>query len=228
MTIPEPIRGILFDMDNTLFDLVAAKHEACKSVVRHFGRDDGNDLFDYFLRPHYGFEDWRNIRDYLADRDIFAPPDYHLSCSTYEKVKLDALRPYPGISNILRTMKSKGIPLALVTDADMVHARGRLGVSGFSGVFDHMVTFEMTGRKKPDHAPFLLALKKLGLEPAEVVMIGDSPVRDLAPAREIGMRTVYARYGDRLAETRGEINEHDCAADTGELGAMLLDLVGRG
>jgi len=213
-------------MDNTLFDLVAAKNEACRSVVRHFGRDDWEDLFDYFMRPQYGFEDWRNIRDYLVDRDIFAPGEYHLSCSMYETVKLKAIRPYPGISDILETLKSSGIPLALVTDADMVHARARLEVSGFSGMFGHMVTYEMTGRKKPDHAPFLLALRKLGTTAPETVMVGDSPVRDLAPAREIGMHTIYARYGDRLAGTRGDVACHGCAGDAGELADLLMPLIG--
>jgi putative hydrolase of the HAD superfamily len=219
------IKGIIFDMDNTLFDLVAAKYEACRTVVRHFGRDDWEDLFNYFMRPAYGFEDWRNIRDYLVDRDIFSPADYHLSCSNYETVKLGAIRPYPGISDLLGNLKTRGIPLALLTDADMVHARARLGVSGFKGLFDHLVTFEMTGRKKPDHAPFLLALKKLDLEATDTAMIGDSPVRDLAPAREIGMHTVYARYGDRLAGTRGEITGHECIDTIAELEDLLMPLI---
>ncbi|HVP94282.1 MAG TPA: HAD-IA family hydrolase [Methanoregulaceae archaeon] len=221
----EKIQGIIFDMDNTLFDLVEAKLEACRSVARHFGRDDWEDLFSYFMRPEYGFEDWRHIRDYLVDRNIFVPAGYRWSCSMYETVKLDSIRPYPGISDVLETLNARGIPLALVTDADMVHARARLDVSGFSGRFEHMVTYEMTGRKKPDHAPFLLALKKLGLGASETVMIGDSPVRDLAPAKEIGMHTVYARYGDRLAGTRGEITGHYCVDDAGDLGELLLPLL---
>jgi len=219
------IKAVIFDMDNTLFDLVEAKQEACRSVALYLGRDDWEELFNYFMRPAYGFEDWRNIRDYLVDRNIFVPADYHRSCSIYETVKLDTIRPYPGISDVLHILREGGVPLALVTDADMVHARARLEVSGFGGQFSHMVTYEMTGRKKPDHAPFLLALRELGSRASETIMIGDSPVRDLAPAKEIGMRTVYARYGDRLAGSRGEITGHDCVDDTGELGRLLLPLV---
>ena len=219
------VKGVIFDMDNTLFDLVKAKQEACRSVTRYLERDDWEDLFNYFTRPAYGFEDWRNIRDYLVDRNIFVPADYRRSCSIYETVKLDTIHPYPGISDILGTLRDGNVPLALVTDADMVHARARLEVSGFSGLFSHMVTYEMTGRKKPDHAPFLLALKKLGFMASETIMIGDSPVRDLAPAKEIGMHTIYARYGDRLAGTRGGITGHDCVDDARELEKLLLPLV---
>jgi putative hydrolase of the HAD superfamily len=222
------IQGIIFDMDNTLFDLVAAKQKACRSVALYFGCDDGEILFDYFTRPVYGFEDWRNIRDYLVDQDIFTAADYHRACTLYETEKLNAITPYPGIYDVLRSFKTRSIPLALVTDADMSHATGRLNISGLAGLFGHMVTFEMTGRKKPDHAPFMLALKKLGTGPSETVMIGDSPVRDLDPARAIGMRTVYARYGDRFAGTRGDITGHVCIDDIPDLNALLMPLIRTG
>ncbi|MCU0630393.1 MAG: HAD family hydrolase, partial [Methanoregulaceae archaeon] len=112
---------------------------------------------------------------------------------------------YPGVTEVVLEIRRKGIPLGLVTDADMYHSRRRLEKAGLSGAFDQIVTYEMTGRKKPDTAPFLLSLKKLGSESSMTAMIGDSPHRDLVPAREVGMQTFYARYGDRLANTRGEI-----------------------
>jgi len=203
--VQKRINAVLFDMDNTLFDLIGAKMAACDTASSYLGRDDGKDLFGYFLRPDWGFEDWRNIRDYLLDRDIFTVPRYYDVCSLYEQEKLKNITAYPGVTEVVLEIRRRGIPLALVTDADMYHAKRRLEKTGLSGAFDHMVTFEMTGRKKPDTAPFLLALRKLGSESAETAMIGDSPHRDLVPAREVGMQTFYARYGDRLAETREDV-----------------------
>ncbi|MEI7434619.1 MAG: HAD family hydrolase [Methanomicrobiales archaeon] len=201
----EGVRAVIFDMDNTLFDLIGAKMAACDTTSGYLERDDGQELFAYFLRPDWGFEDWRNIRDYLLDRDIFTIPRYFEVCSLYEQEKLNHITAYPGVREVVLEIRQKGVPLALVTDADMSHARRRLEKAGLSGAFDHIVTYEMTGRKKPDTAPFLLALRKLGSESAATAMIGDSPHRDLAPAREVGMQTFYARYGDRLANTRCEV-----------------------
>ncbi|MDD1716568.1 MAG: hypothetical protein LUQ01_06185, partial [Methanolinea sp.] len=53
--IKNPVRAVLFDMDNTLFDLVAAKQEACRAVVASLPRGRGEELFEYFLRPSRGF-----------------------------------------------------------------------------------------------------------------------------------------------------------------------------
>jgi putative hydrolase of the HAD superfamily len=201
----EGVSAVIFDMDNTLFDLIGAKMAACDTVSEYLGRDDGQDLFGYFLRPDWGFEDWRNIRDYLIERDIFTIPGYYEVCSLYEQEKLNNISAYPGVTEVVLEIREKGVPLGLVTDADMYHARRRLEKAGLSGAFDHIITYEMTGRKKPDTAPFRLALRKLGSESSVTAMIGDSPHRDLAPAREVGMQTFYARYGDRLADTRGEV-----------------------
>ena len=199
------VRAVIFDMDNTLFDLIGAKVAASNSVSEYLGRDDGQDFFDYFLRPDWGFEDWRNIRDYLLDRDLFTISRYFEVCNLYEKEKLNHITPYPGVTQVILEIRQKGIPLGLVTDADMYHAKRRLEKAGLSDAFDHLVTYEMTGRKKPDTAPFLLALRKLGSRSSVTAMVGDSPHRDIVPAREVGMLTFYARYGDRLADTRGEV-----------------------
>jgi len=201
-TAQTPVNAIIFDMDNTLFDLYHAKLTACTSVTKHLGKEDGTRLFEYFLRPAWGFEDWRNIRDYLLDEGIFTVSSYHEACSQYEAIKLENISVYEGIPEILGDLKEQDIPLAVLTDADRYHATRRLKKAGLEKFFDCIVTFEMTGRKKPDKAPFLLALKKLGVDTRDALMIGDSPHRDLAPAREIGMRTIYARYGDRLSAER--------------------------
>ena len=67
------INTLLFDMDNTLFDLVA-KIEACKAVTARLGAGDARDLFSYFLRRQ-GLDDPENIRDFMLttcyERSLF-------------------------------------------------------------------------------------------------------------------------------------------------------------
>ena len=59
-----------------------------------------------------------------------------------------------------------------------------------------VVAFDDTGEKKPSPAPFAKALSLLGVEPSEAVMVGDWAERDVTGAKEIGMKTVFARYGN--------------------------------
>ena len=68
----------------------------------------------------------------------------------------------------------------------------------------------MTGAKKPAPDAFLLALKLLQTLPSETLLVGDSIRRDIAPAKELGMVTAYAAYGDRNVRSR---DPPDCRPD---------------
>ena len=46
-----------------------------------------------------------------------------------------------------------------------------------------------------DKAPFEVALNKLKLKPGECLMVGDWPERDIKGAKELGMKTAFAKYG---------------------------------
>ena len=53
----------------------------------------------------------------------------------------------------------------------------------------------VVGCKKPDARIFRAALDALGASPAEAVFVGDSPSRDMAGARALGIRHVWLRPG---------------------------------
>ncbi|MCX7995867.1 MAG: HAD family hydrolase, partial [candidate division WOR-3 bacterium] len=63
-------------------------------------------------------------------------------------------------------------------------------------LFDVVVTFEDTYKRKPDPAPFRITLERLNIKPEEAIMVGDWAERDIIGAKVLGMKTVFARYGD--------------------------------
>jgi putative hydrolase of the HAD superfamily len=67
---------------------------------------------------------------------------------------------------------------------------------GIEPYFESVVSYDDTGFKKPNPAPFRRALEKLKVEPGEAIMIGDWAERDMVGAKALGMKTVFARYGD--------------------------------
>lgn len=199
---PGYLKAMIFDMDNTLFDFVAAKLEACREILSFIGRERGDnaeeplELFRYFLRGAYGFEDCENIRDYMQERNLFTAEGYSECCEIYEKEKLQNLELYPGVMDTLEKLKDMGLKLVIITDADTHHTLARLTRVGLLNYFDFFVAADMTGTKKPDPAHFLFALETLGIKPEETLVVGDSIKRDMVPARKLGLKTAYASYGD--------------------------------
>lgn len=211
------VKAIVFDMDNTLFDFVEAKLKACRAVVEYLGVGDEEELLKYFLRGLHGFEDSKNIADYMQDKGIYSPGKYEECCGIYENIKLNHIEPYPKVKQILRNLKSMGLKLAVVTDAMNGHALSRLHKAGLIHFFDVIVSADMTGKRKPEPDSIKLALDKLGVDAENAIMVGDSPRRDIEAGKNLGMVTAYAAYGDRNFFEKKKCKADFVLRDIGEL-----------
>ncbi|MBP1929590.1 putative hydrolase of the HAD superfamily [Methanolinea mesophila] len=217
----KPIKALIFDVDNTLFDLVGAKRKACHAISASLRRRDGARIYSYFTRRVREYEDPENLRDYLLDSGLYTEEGYRECCRIYRREKMRHIVAYPGVALTLSRLRSRGYPTALVTDAHHEDACERLGISGLAPYFDHIVTCDHTGKKKPDPAPFLLALDLLGTRAPETLLVGDSPRRDIEPGHRLGLITAYARYGD-YSPAPGNGGAHHVLMTFDD----LLDLVG--
>ncbi|WP_406658031.1 HAD family hydrolase [Methanolobus sp. ZRKC2] len=201
------IKGIIFDMDNTLFDFVEAKIFACSAIVGYLGKGDAYELFRYFRRGEHGFENIENISDYMKDCGLFSEKSFLECCNIYEKEKVRSVKLYPGVRNTIKELQSMDINLAILTDAEMRNAKARLEKVGLYDCFDSLFTFDITGWKKPSHRTFTYALESMRLLPHETLFVGDSLKRDIIPSKQLGMIAAYAIYGDRNPETGRELIE---------------------
>ena len=64
-------------------------------------------------------------------------------------------------------------------------------------LFKDVIESAVVGVRKPDPQIFRLGVAALGLEPAEIVMIGDSPDKDILPAQSIGCQTILLQGKSR-------------------------------
>lgn len=200
-------------MDNTLFDLVGAQMAACQAVMRSLGMTEENLLFPYFLRPVHGFESHENILDFMHDRGIPVSGSYDSARRIYEQEKLRCITTYPGVVDTLSRIQEQGFPMAIVTDAHSRDAVRRLEKADLLPFFSCMVTYDLVRVKKPASEPFIIALAMLKSMADEVLLVGDSPRRDIEPGKMLGIRTVYARYGDRFSDDRSSV-QADYTIDT--------------
>ena len=88
--------------------------------------------------------------------------------------------------------------------------------AGIAKLFDVVVDSARVGFTKPDARIFRHATEALGVDPAEATFVGDSPTRDMAGARGVGMRHVWLTGqrspkpccpGDRVISTLADL-EH--------------------
>jgi putative hydrolase of the HAD superfamily len=195
------IKAIVFDMDNTLIDFMKMKRLSCEAAMKamisaglKIKKEEGMKiLFDLYFQ--YGLEYQKIFQVFM--KKVLGRIDYGIMASgivAYRRVKEGLLYPYPNVVPTLSRLKKK-YKLAILSDAPKIQAWIRLAAMQIQDKFDLVITFDETKSKKPNKKPFLYALKKLRLEPEECLMIGDSLRRDIAPTKNLGFKTVFAKYG---------------------------------
>ncbi len=103
------------------------------------------------------------------------------------------------------------LKLGVVSDAPAREAWLRLSYLNLHHIFDAVVTFDDSGKRKPHPTPFKKILEKLQVKPQESLMVGDWAERDVVGAAQVGMKTIFARYGDtfgtQISNADYEIND---------------------
>jgi putative hydrolase of the HAD superfamily len=96
---------------------------------------------------------------------------------------------YPEVPGVVATL-SERYRLACITN-HFSWVRGRASEAGFGHLISVWTISAELGVDKPDPAIFTYALDEAGVPAGEVVMVGDRLDRDIAPAKALGMRTVW-------------------------------------
>jgi len=197
------IKGVIFDLDNTLVDFTVMKEAAVEAAALAM-MDAGLQLsIDEIKLKIYGVYEiegieFQNVFDEVLHEITgkVEPKILAAGIVAYRRAREAMLVPYPHARNTLVTLIRMGLKTAVVSDAPALQAWLRLRYLQLDDLFNTVVTFDDTGERKPSPKPFLLALNILGLEAAETVMLGDWIERDIVGAKKIGMKTVHARYGE--------------------------------
>lgn len=197
------IRAIVFDLDNTLTDFMKMKSDAINAAVEgmidaglRLPREAVRSRIDAIYQEQ-GLE-YQRVFDQLIESELghIDPRILASGIVAYRRARESALVLYPHVQMTLLELTKRGIRLGVVSDAPRAQVWLRLCSLSLQHVFDAVVTFEDTGERKPSPAPFRAVLRKLGAEPAESLMVGDWAERDVVGGRSLGMKTVFARYGD--------------------------------
>ena len=203
------IKAIIFDLDNTLLDFIKMKQFSVKAAITAMNEAGlevneekaYQDIFDLYIEK--GWENQQVFDDYL-NQTVGKVSNKILAAGivSYRRAREATLLVYPNVNKTLIELIKMGIKLAVVSDAPSREAWMRLYYLNLHHVFEPVLTYDDTGVRKPSAKPFKMALDVLNVEPEEALMIGDWPERDVVGAKQIGMKTIFARYGD----TFGTIN----------------------
>lgn len=178
--------AVLWDLDGVLVDSTRYHYEAYREMLTGSGRE-------------LGFEEFRNLiglRNETILRRLFGElPAGEVERLARRKEELFRERiagnveALPGAADLVRRLQREGVPMAIVSSTPRANIDLILGILGLGGAFSAIVGAEDAGRGKPDPEGFLVAAGRLGVAPADCVVLEDAP-EGIEGAKAAGMRCV--------------------------------------
>ncbi len=112
-------------------------------------------------------------------------------------------KPIPGMIELVRELRSAGAKLAVISNSEG-HLAELIDELGWSDAFHVVVDSGRVGIDKPDARIFQHACRALGVEPGELLHVGDAWEADVQGALGAGASAVWfdARYAERTLPER--------------------------
>lgn len=209
------IRGIIFDLDDTLYPE--------KQYVR-----SGFDAVSGFLGGDYTAQLWK----------LFEAGKPAITCLTRElglpELEVDALRAYrshvpdihlrPSVKKLLVQLRSKGIRLGIITDGRPEGQRAKISALGLGGLVDDIViTDELGGTqfRKPCDIAFRIIQRRWRIPYGRIAYVGDNPIKDFQAPRQLGMKCVWVRNIDGIYSMDEGLDYVSCVLDVADLMGVI-------
>ena len=226
------IKGIIFDYGGTLdTDGVHWFHIFRKAYAEHLPQ-----VSEEQLREAYVYAE-----RYLATHRVIEPADDFLAM-LHKKVAIqgvslslgegwgeaialscdEMVRKHMEQTRKLLDALSARYPLVLVSNFyGNIHSV--LRSYGLDGYFKEVVESAVVGIRKPDPQIFALGVEALGLQPCEVLVVGDSYGKDIAPAHSLGCHTIWIK--GQGWEKKEESTDTSCADAVITALPQILDII---
>lgn len=226
------VRGVLFDVDDTLVDTKAAFAAAVEAVTARFlphlpaedgaavltvwRRDDGGH-FRAYTRGELDFRVQRRLRA-AALQEAFGGPVLDEAGlleweAVFESAIDEAWRAHPDAGPAVAALQARGLRVGALSNHQVEYQVAKLARVGLAHV-PVLVGIETLGRGKPDPRVFVEACRRLGTRPAETVYVGDELDVDAVAAVRACLRGVWL---DRPGVRRGGmfLEDHEAARAAG-------------
>ena len=207
-------KGVLLDLDNTLYDYDTPHEIALAETLERFGKkfgltfDEVVALFDraknmnhrqlaLTAASHHRLFYFQKMLELIGAFDL---SDCLELDSMYWDIFMAHIKPEPYAMDFLKELH---VPKCIVTDFTAHAQYKKLIKLEMDPWIDHLVTSEEAGVEKPHPFIYSLALKKLGLKPEDCIMIGDSYKKDCIGAQAMGIDSIYYK-GDFEKQDTGK------------------------
>jgi phosphoglycolate phosphatase len=197
MNFPISIKAVVIDLDGTLLDTAPDLADAAMAMAEDLGLPP---ITLDEVKTYIGNGVSRLVKRVMT-RDMHADPApeaFAKALPIYEKHYANWVsrksRPFPGVVDGLQALKGMGLHVACITNKAERFTHPLLKDTGLFQFFELILSGDSLPEKKPSPLPLLHACQVFGVEPNELLLIGDS-LNDTQAARAAGCPVFCVPYG---------------------------------
>lgn len=227
------IKGILFDLDDTLYDYRMLNKIALERLSEYScekfhitkeqfdkafskGREETKKGIETLAAAHNRMIYMQKTLEYLHINPFSHALEMY---DIYWNYILENMNLFDGVEDVLQDLKRMGIKIGICTDLTTQIQHRKIRKLGLESYIDTIVTSEEAGVEKPDRKMFQISMNKLQLHASKILYIGDSYERDMIGARNCGMKTYWYNPEKTQREDLSMVDEE--FADYATLRRML-------
>ncbi len=195
---PLHVKAVAIDLDGTLLDTIGDLAHAANLMRMELGMKElpedliktfvGKGLVNLVRRTLVGGGDTSQISEAELQRALHIYEHHYASVLTRETSH------YPGVLDGLHAMHDAGFRLACITNKAEKFTLPLLKQMNLAHFFEITVSGDTTAKRKPDPMQLFHAAEFFGIQPSEMLLIGDS-VNDYDAARAAGCPIFLVPYG---------------------------------
>ena len=187
------IRGIIFDLDDTLYSEKEYVRSGYKAVSDFLGGGYEEHLWNYFQSGKLALDELLKEIGKQSEKDVIL--------NIYRSHK-PTIHLYDGVPEMIERLQNMGIKIGIITDGRPEGQRNKIEALGID-VDDIIITDELGGTqfRKPCDVSFRMMATRWRLNPADIVYVGDNPTKDFQAPKQLGIKTVWFNNPDGLYKT---------------------------
>ncbi len=195
------IKALIFDLDDTLYDctgllLEAARLRAAKALVEAGMPCTPGEAYRKQLELESRLGPRGRLFEHIAETYNLGPRAVQRALEAYNSDQVDDIEPFPETIPTLQALRARHIRLFLVTDG--VHSRQqvKIRILGLEPYFDEIIINDSERGSLLEEC-YEHLLRKHGLQPDEVLLVGDRIHVEIKAANTLGIitcRLLHGRY----------------------------------
>ncbi len=195
------MKSVIFDLDGTLADTSGDLLAAANHCFRQMGHGD---LLQAATDAGVALRGGRRMLTVGLERvgafsDTLVDEFYPILLEAYRQDIASHTQLYPGALEAIETLKTRGYGIGICTNKPEALAEQLLQDLGVRDVFASLVGADTLPVRKPDPEPLREAVRRLGCDPAQAVLIGDSDT-DRNTSANAGLPSILVEFGPSGAD----------------------------